>query len=42
MLVLSMREPGVLLPFIAKVAEKLMVRNFRNEPVPKAEDVTVH
>lgn len=41
-LVLSMREPGMLLPFIAKVAEKLMVRNFSLEPVPKAENVTVH
>lgn len=37
-----MREPGVLLLCIAKVAEKLVVRIFRDEPVPKAEIITVH
>ncbi len=41
-LVLSMRKPGVLPPFIAKVAEKLVVRIYSDELVPKAENVTVH
>ncbi len=33
---LSMREPGVLLLFIAKVAEKLVVRIFNDEPRPES------
>ncbi len=35
-------EPGMLLRFIAKVAENLVVRIFSAEPVAKAENVTVH
>ncbi|KAK0243642.1 hypothetical protein EDD85DRAFT_804706 [Armillaria nabsnona] len=41
-LVLSTREPGVLLPLIAKVAEKLVVRVFSDEAISKAENVAVH
>ncbi|PBK81090.1 hypothetical protein ARMGADRAFT_1091639 [Armillaria gallica] len=41
-LVLSTREPAVLLPLIVKVAERLMVRVFSDEAVPKAENITAH
>ncbi len=41
-LVLSTREPAVLLPLIAKMAEKLVVRVFSDGAVPKAENVTAH